>query len=47
MKDDNLSFKVYKGFNNISNNIIIKIKNNYEDCFTGPFNSYQRIIYFY
>lgn len=37
MKDDNLSFKVYNGFNNISNDMIIKIKNNYEDCFTGQF----------
>ena len=37
MKDDNLSFKVYKGFNKIDNNMIIKMKENYEDCFTGPF----------
>ena len=37
MKDDNLSFKVYKGFNKIDNIMIIKMKENYEDCFTGPF----------
>ena len=33
MKDNNLSMKVYKNYNQIKPNIFIKLKENYEDCF--------------